>query len=160
MGDENAALADNNGIMAPPILQVEIKVFWPRRDVLMEIRYVTVCSRDYLKLGFRCTRRLEVRILWLIPRLVSFAHRWVYSMLHFKLTQNSRGRPSITSSPWHRFLAGFPKSNFTVRKKGPSWFYHITMFYVFYFSQLFSISSHKYSISYLISLRVSFFQSM
>ena len=31
-------------------------------------------SPDSLKLGFRCTRSLVVRILWPISRLVSFAH--------------------------------------------------------------------------------------
>ena len=31
------------------------------KDFLM---YVIVCSPDSLKLGFRCTRRLELRILW------------------------------------------------------------------------------------------------
>ncbi len=32
------------------------------KDTFYEVLYV--CSPDYLKLGFRFTRRLEVRIIW------------------------------------------------------------------------------------------------
>ena len=49
-------------------------------------------SPDSLKLGFRCIRRL-----------VSFAHSWMYCMLHFKRTRNSRGSFSIITSPWPFF---------------------------------------------------------
>ncbi len=32
------------------------------------------------------------------PRLVSFGHSWVFSMLHYKMTRNSCGRYSIITS--------------------------------------------------------------
>ena len=32
-------------------------------DRVVYIKYVCICSQDSLKLGFRCTQRLEVRIL-------------------------------------------------------------------------------------------------
>ncbi len=57
-------------------------------------------SQDSLKLGFRCTRWLVVGFDWPITRLESFAHSCMYSMLHFKLTNNSRGSYSMITSPW------------------------------------------------------------
>ncbi len=71
--------------------------------------YCCLCSSpDSLKLGFRCTQKLVVRILWAMFRLVSFAHSWMCLMIHFNLTRNSRGSYSIITSTWPRVLAGFP----------------------------------------------------
>ena len=51
-----------------------------------------VCSHDSPELGFRSTRRLEVRILW--QRLVSFTQSWVKSLLQYL------GCYSIITSTW------------------------------------------------------------
>ena len=86
---------------------VKITTFCPRFADWAQ--YCCCCSSpDSLKLGFRCTQSLVVRILWPISILVSFAHSWVYSMLHYELARNSRGSYSIITSPWPRVLAGVP----------------------------------------------------
>ncbi len=54
---------------------------------------MSVCSyssSDFLELGFRCKRRLVVRILWPITRFLIFAPICMNSL--FNVTRNSRGR--------------------------------------------------------------------
>ncbi len=67
-----------------------------------------VYSPDSLKSGFRDTRRLELTSTLANPRLVSFAHSSVYSILHYKLTLNYHESYSIVTSSWPRVLAGVP----------------------------------------------------
>ena len=58
-----------------------------RRGWLRWVTFSVVCfsSPIALRLGYRCSRSLVVRIIRPITRLVSFAHICMYSMLHFKL---------------------------------------------------------------------------
>ncbi len=69
-------------------LEILYNIF--RRGLMYTRFKQPVVVEVFLKLGFRCTRRLVVRILWPIIRLLSLAHSCMYSMIHFKLTRNSQ----------------------------------------------------------------------